>query len=120
MSAIMARLAISILLVLAASGLISCGKIDLGEQMSEFVKNKPEDGKLWALLVAGSNGWWNYRHQADVCHAYQILHKHGIPDENIVVMMYDDIAYNQQNPTQGIIINQPNGTDVYKVRKWWN
>ena len=33
--------------------------------------------------------------KADACHAYQILHKNGIPDENIVVMMYDDIAYNQ-------------------------
>lgn len=48
----------------------------------------------WALLVAGSNGWFNYRHQADVCHAYQILHNHGIPDSNIVVMMFDDIAEN--------------------------
>ena len=46
----------------------------------------------WALLVAGSNGWFNYRHQADVCHAYQVLHNHGIPDSNIVVMMFDDIA----------------------------
>ena len=35
-----------------------------------------------------------YLFQADICHAYQILHKHGIPDEQIVVMMYDDIAYN--------------------------
>jgi legumain len=50
----------------------------------------------WALLVAGSNGWENYRHQSDVCHAYQILHNHGIPDSNIVVMMYDDIADNSQ------------------------
>jgi legumain len=50
----------------------------------------------WALLVAGSNGWYNYRHQADVCHSYQILHKNGIPDSNIVVMMYDDIAQNTQ------------------------
>ena len=32
--------------------------------------------------------------KADACHAYQILHKNGIPDENIVVMMYDDIAHN--------------------------
>jgi legumain len=48
----------------------------------------------FAVLVAGSNGYYNYRHQADVCHAYQILHKHGIPDSNIVVMMYDDIAHN--------------------------
>lgn len=50
----------------------------------------------WAVLVAGSNGWYNYRHQADVCHAYQILHKNGIPDSNIIVMMYDDIAKNTE------------------------
>lgn len=48
----------------------------------------------FAVLVAGSSGYSNYRHQADVCHAYQILHKYGIPDSNIVVMMYDDIAKN--------------------------
>jgi legumain len=70
--------------------------------------------KEWALLVAGSNYWYNYRHQADVCHAYQVLHAHGIPDENIVVMMYDDIANNAQNPTKGEIINHPDGKDVYK------
>jgi len=67
----------------------------------------------WAVLVAGSNGWYNYRHQADVCHAYQILHKNGIPDSNIIVMMYDDLAQNVQNPTKGIVINHPNGQDVY-------
>ncbi|XP_038074119.1 legumain-like [Patiria miniata] len=74
---------------------------------------EPTPGKHWGLLVAGSNTWDNYRHQADICHAYQILHKNGIPDENIVVMMYDDIAYNSMNPTKGIIINRPNGPDVY-------
>ena len=37
-----------------------------------------------------------YLFKADACHAYQILHKNGIPDENIVVMMYDDIAHNKQ------------------------
>jgi legumain len=67
----------------------------------------------WAVLVAGSNGYYNYRHQADVCHAYQILHKNGIPDSNIIVMMYNDIANNTQNPTKGIIVNHPNGEDVY-------
>lgn len=79
-----------------------------------FPSQKPEHGKNWVLLVAGSNGWYNYRHQADVCHAYQIVHKNGIPDEQIVVMMYDDLAQNEDNPTPGIVINRPNGTDVYK------
>nr|XP_033807131.1 legumain [Geotrypetes seraphini]XP_033807133.1 legumain [Geotrypetes seraphini]XP_033807134.1 legumain [Geotrypetes seraphini]XP_033807135.1 legumain [Geotrypetes seraphini] len=86
----------------------------LGLVIGAFPLEDIEDGgKHWVLLVAGSNGWYNYRHQADVCHAYQIVHKNGIPDEQIVVMMYDDIADSEQNPTKGIIINRPNGTDVY-------
>jgi len=72
-----------------------------------------EEGKTWALLIAGSNGFYNYRHQADVCHAYHVLSKHGIPDEQIVVMMYDDIANSPANPTPGVIINHPDGDDVY-------
>ncbi|XP_054423089.1 legumain [Pteronotus mesoamericanus] len=75
----------------------------------------PEDGgKHWVVIVAGSNGWFNYRHQADACHAYQIVHRNGIPDEQIVVMMYDDIANAEDNPTPGVVINRPNGTDVYE------
>uniref|UniRef100_A0A7N5JE25 Legumain n=1 Tax=Ailuropoda melanoleuca TaxID=9646 RepID=A0A7N5JE25_AILME len=83
--------------------------------ISTLTLEDPEDGgKHWVVIVAGSNGWDNYRHQADACHAYQIVHRNGVPDEQIVVMMYDDIAYNDENPTKGIIINRPNGTDVYK------
>ncbi|KAK4752355.1 hypothetical protein SAY87_021153 [Trapa incisa] len=67
----------------------------------------------WAVLIAGSKGYDNYRHQADVCHAYQILKKGGLKDENIIVLMYDDIAYSKENPTPGIIINKPGGPDVY-------
>ncbi|XP_001624969.3 legumain [Nematostella vectensis] len=83
------------------------------EEFSQKSSTPSEEGKHWALLVAGSSSWMNYRHQADICHAYQVLHSHGIPDENIVVMMYDDIAHNAENPTPGIIINRPNGSDVY-------
>ncbi|KAH9617701.1 hypothetical protein KSS87_018472 [Heliosperma pusillum] len=73
-----------------------------------------DQGTNWAVLVAGSNGFGNYRHQADICHAYQILKRGGIKDENIVVFMYDDIANNVENPRKGIIINNPKGGDVYK------
>ncbi|MED6110163.1 hypothetical protein PIB30_040401 [Stylosanthes scabra] len=72
------------------------------------------NGTRWGVLVAGSNGYDNYRHQADVCHAYQVLKKGGLKDENIIVFMYDDIANNTQNPKPGTIINKPNGPDVYK------
>ena len=29
---------------------------------------------------------------------------HGIPDDHIIVMMYDDIANNKENPTPGTLI----------------
>ncbi|KAK6911183.1 Peptidase C13, legumain, partial [Dillenia turbinata] len=70
-------------------------------------------GTRWAVLVAGSAGYGNYRHQADVCHAYHILKKGGLKDENIIVFMYDDIAFNEFNPRPGVIINKPHGPDVY-------
>ncbi|KAI3804351.1 hypothetical protein L1987_25828 [Smallanthus sonchifolius] len=76
--------------------------------------NEPQgDSTTWAVLVAGSNGYDNYRHQADVCHAYQILKRGGLKDENIIVFMYDDIANDPSNPRPGVIINSPNGPDVY-------
>jgi glycosylphosphatidylinositol transamidase (GPIT) subunit GPI8 len=52
--------------------------------------------------------------KADVCHAYQILKRGGLKDENIVVFMYDDIAHNSENPYPGKIINKPDGPDVYE------
>ncbi|XP_065857984.1 vacuolar-processing enzyme [Euphorbia lathyris] len=82
----------------------------------EQVPTEPEDdeiGTRWAVLVAGSNGYGNYRHQADICHAYQLLRKGGLKEENIIVFMYDDIANNELNPRPGVIINSPNGDDVY-------
>ncbi|KAF7255756.1 hypothetical protein EG68_07536 [Paragonimus skrjabini miyazakii] len=69
--------------------------------------------KNWAVLVAGSDGWSNYRHQSDVCHAYQILAGLGIPKENIITFMYDDIANNEENPFPGKIFNDYNHRDVY-------
>ncbi|XP_017232099.1 legumain [Daucus carota subsp. sativus] len=71
------------------------------------------NGTNWAVLVAGSNGYGNYRHQADVCHAYQILKRGGLKEENIIVFMFDDIANSELNPRRGVIINSPRGEDVY-------
>jgi len=76
------------------------------------------EAKNWAVLVAGSNTWGNYRHQSDVCHAYQIVSKAGIPNERIIVMQYDDLANAPNNPYKGKVFNKPTpagtpGTDVY-------
>lgn len=72
----------------------------------------------WAVLVAGSNTWGNYRHQADVCHAYQILVKNGVKPEHIITFEFDDLWNNTANPYPGQVFNHPtaNGTkgiDVY-------
>ncbi|KAH0943323.1 hypothetical protein HID58_002960 [Brassica napus] len=72
------------------------------------------EGQRWAVLVAGSKEYENYRHQAEICHAYQILRKGGLKDENIIVFMFDDIALNPKNPKRGVIINRPGGEDVYQ------
>ncbi|CAG2166075.1 unnamed protein product [Oppiella nova] len=51
---------------------------------------------------------------SDVYHAYQLVHSQGIPDDRIIVMHSDDIAYDKHNPTPGVIINAINGTNVYE------
>ncbi|CAD5231075.1 unnamed protein product [Bursaphelenchus okinawaensis] len=85
-----------------------------GRYAFNTVDSDDNDGEIWAVLVAGSNSWWNYRHQADICHAYHILRDHGIPEDHIVTMMYDDIADNEENPFKGKIFNHPNGSDLYE------
>jgi len=73
----------------------------------------------WAVVLAGSRTYGNYRHQSDTCHAYHIVNKFGIPDSNVIVMQYDDIANDPENPYKGQIFNKPTeagtpGVDVYK------
>ena len=97
-----------VIVLLSLAGLIIKGHVLV--QQEDVVVVKPQQ---WAVLVAGSRGWDNYRHQADVCHAFHLLLKRGVPEENIVVMMFDDIAYNTLNPDQGEIVNKPNGTNLY-------
>lgn len=73
----------------------------------------------WAVLVAGSNGFWNYRHQADVCHAFKTLVSRGFHPDKIITMLYDDVADSRMNPFPGKLFNKPAETmeeavDVYE------
>jgi legumain len=71
----------------------------------------------YAVLVAGSNYFYNYRHQADIFHAWQALVAHGVPKANIITLAYDDIAKDPENPFPGQVFNKPTkgpGKDVYK------
>jgi len=73
----------------------------------------------WALLVAGSSGYINYRHQADVFHAWQVMRKNGIPEHQIILYAFDDVVADSRNPFPGQIFNKATlwgipGEDVYK------
>lgn len=67
----------------------------------------------WCVLVASSEGWSNYRHQADVYAMYQLMKRHGYTDDHIILIAEDDIAYNENNIYPGVVRVHPNGENVY-------
>lgn len=76
------------------------------------------DAAHYAVLAAGSQGFANYRHQADLCHGYQVLIEKGYEPENIITLSYDDVASSARNPFPGKLYNKPTtgsevGKDVY-------
>ncbi|XP_026820050.1 legumain-like isoform X1 [Rhopalosiphum maidis] len=101
-----------VLLIFAIVKVIIVGPSDFIDECLEFVGGSTK--QTWVFLVAGSKGWDNYRHQADVSHAYQTLLNNGIPVDRIIVMMTDDVAFDSKNPYRGELFNHPNGSDVYQ------
>lgn len=68
---------------------------------------------MWALLVATSAGWDNYRHQADVFAQYQLLRANGVPDERIIVVAADDLAEHPDNPEPGVMRYTVDGDNIH-------
>lgn len=73
----------------------------------------PELKDNYAVLVAASEGWKNYRHQADVLGFYHYLKGEGYDDDHIILIMADDIAYNERNPLQGVVRREVSGSNLY-------
>lgn len=73
----------------------------------------PKTDKKWALVIATSTKWSDYRHQADAFDMYQMLKRHGFDDDHIVLIASDGYAYNSQNPTPGEIRVRRGGPNVY-------
>ena len=67
----------------------------------------------WALLIAASKGWSNYRFQADVFTMYQLLKQHGYQDDHIVLICEDDVASHANNPYQGVLRISDTGNNMY-------
>ena len=73
----------------------------------------PEKDENWAVIIAASEGWMNYRHQADALAFYQKLKRLGYDDDHILLIMADDIARHPNNPTPGVVQHVPNGANLY-------
>jgi glycosylphosphatidylinositol transamidase (GPIT) subunit GPI8 len=65
-------------------------------------------------LICGSNGWYNYRHQADLLYVYQTLKAHDFTDDDIILIMRDDIAYHSKNKYPGVIKASEDGENLYR------
>lgn len=87
-------------------------------QSQEFDGNSPSITypalkEKWALIIAASSEWRNYRHQADALEMYRLLKKQGYTDDRIVLVMEDDIAQNSNNPHKGVVKVRPTGENLY-------
>lgn len=67
-----------------------------------------------AVVIAGSGGWLNYRHQADALNMYRILKNAGYDDDDIILIIEDDLANNPSNPYPGVIMVADGGDNLYE------
>lgn len=94
--------------------------LDIPEFIGESIKyNRLQDN--YAVIVAASTGWDNYRHQADALAMYHLLRECGYEDDHIILIMEDDIANNEKNPNKGVVRveREKDGRNLYSdsVRK---
>ena len=81
-------------------------------QVDKGVQYEPLQDR-YAVVMATSTGWDNYRHQADALDVYRMLKKAGYPDDHIVLITEDDLAYNPENPHPGVVHVLPDGENLY-------
>lgn len=61
----------------------------------------------WAVIVSGSSGYWNYRHQAAAASAYHYYLKRGIPKQNIILFVSSSVSMDDLNPIKGKLFSYP-------------
>ena len=74
--------------------------------------NYPALTDQYAVLVQGSNGWENYRHEADVLNIYQMLKAGGYDDDHIILVSSDDAANASENTDRGAVRTDPDGANL--------
>ena len=68
----------------------------------------------YAVIVAASTGWHNYRHQADALNIYQLLKQSGYDDDHILLIMEGDIVNDTHNLYPGQVRVRPDGANLYQ------
>jgi ABC-type branched-subunit amino acid transport system substrate-binding protein len=66
----------------------------------------------YALVVAATSGWANYRHQADAFAVYQFLRRNGYDDDHIFLIAENDILYHDKNREPGIVRTSTEGVNL--------
>ncbi|MFH2009867.1 MAG: C13 family peptidase [bacterium] len=66
----------------------------------------------WAVIIAASALWKNYRHQADALAQYQLLKANGMTDDRIILIVADDLSDNDDNPEPGVVRNVEGGPNL--------
>ena len=74
--------------------------------------NYPALTDQYAVLVQGSNGWMNYRHEADVLNIYQMLKAGGYDDDHIILVSSDECANAAENSDRGAVRTDPDGRNL--------
>ncbi len=88
---------------------------DFMEQVTEGTNKHfdyPALADQYAVLVQGSDGYDNYRHQADVLNVYQTLRRGGFPDDHIILIIDKSLAYGSDIHERGVIRATPDGPDL--------
>lgn len=66
----------------------------------------------YAVLVQGSHGWSDYRHEADVLNVYHMLKAGGYDDDHIILIMADDVATAPENSDYGAVRTDAGGPNL--------
>ena len=67
----------------------------------------------YQMLVAGSTGWSNYRHQADVMALSTLFHTDS--SNTVITMIPDDVVNHYSNPYPNSLFNTLNTSPSYNV-----
>ena len=88
------------------------------EEFAKSAENKdagityPALTDQYAVLVQGSDGWNNYRHQSDVLNMYQLLRDNGYDDDQIILIIDKSLSSDNKNTEPGIIRASDDGPDL--------